>query len=89
MDFKLSCKICFSENLVNDDVTSSRDNIVDYITQLAEQHIPVIKTSPNPCKRPLPYWSKECTDAVKRRNAAKNKMQRTRDLDDRIEYYRL
>ena len=39
--------------------------------------------------KPVPYWTDECTAAVKERNKAKNRMQQTRDLTDRQAYYKL
>ena len=36
-----------------------------------------------------PYWTDECTAAVKERNKAKNKKQQTRDLTDRQAYYKM
>ena len=49
--------------------------------------MPTIKPSNNPARRPILYWTDDLTHAVKLRNKAKNKMQRTRDLNDRDEYY--
>ena len=40
-------------------------------------------------KKPLPYWTDECTAAVKDRNKAKNKIQQTCDLIEWQAYYKL
>ena len=41
------------------------------------QNFHVTKPSKNPTRKPVPYWTDECTAAVKERNKAKNKMQQT------------
>ena len=40
-------------------------------------------------KKPLPYWTDECTVAVKERNKMKNKIQQTCDLIEWQAYYKL
>ena len=78
-----------NDELISDDVTSSYEHLVNSIIEVSERHVPTIKPSNNPARRPTPYWTNDCKHAVKLRNKAKNKMQLTRDLDDRDEYYRL
>jgi len=73
---------------VNDDVIASRDLLVGAIMAAAEANIPVAKPKSDLRHKYVPYWTDECTGAVKRRNRAKNKMQRTRDMADRQDYYR-
>ena len=87
--FKADCKRLLNDKLITDDVTSSRERMVNCIIEAAERHMVIIKPSNNPAREPVPYWTDECTHSVKLRNKAKNKIQRTRDLDDRDEYYRL
>ena len=87
--FKADCKRLLNDELISDDVTSSYEHLINSIIDVAERHVPTIKPSNNPSRRPIPYWTDDCTHAVKLRNKAKNKMQRTRDLDDSNEYYRL
>ena len=85
--FKADCKRLLNDELITDDVMSSYEHLVNSIFEVAERHVPTIKPLNNPSRRPIPYWTDDCTHAVKLRNKAKNKMQRTRDLDDRDEYY--
>ena len=59
------------------------------ILQAAEKNVPVSKLSKNPTRKPIPYWTDECTAAVKERNKAKNRMQQSRDLTDRQACYKL
>jgi len=75
--------------MIDDDVVASRDRVVTGIIQAAESSIPVIKPTANPLPKSVPFWTNDCTEAVRRRNKAKNKMQRTLDLEDQQTYYRL
>ena len=86
--FKDDCKRLLTEDIITDDVTTSRNNVVGAILRAAEKNIPVSKPSKNPTRKPVPYWTDECTAAVKERNKTKNNMQQTRDLIDRQAYYK-
>ena len=35
---------------------------------------------------PVPYWNKQCKDAVNKRKRAEHKMRKTKDLENCIEY---
>ena len=76
-------------DIITNDITASYDNVVDSIQQLARKHIPVINTNKHPTRTPVPYWTAECTAAVKERNKARNKMTRSYDVADCHTYYRL
>ena len=71
-----------TDDIVIDDVTASCNNVVAAILQSADRDVPVFKPFNNPTRKPVPYWTDECTAADKERNKAKNKMQQTRDLTD-------
>ena len=75
--------------MIDDDVVASRNRVVDAIIEAAETSIPVVRPTGNPLRKSVPFWTAECTKAVRSRNKAKNKMQRTQDLYDRQTYYRL
>ena len=87
--FKNDCKRLLMEDIITDDVTTSCNNVVGAILQAAEKNVPVSKPSKNPTRKPVSYWTDECTAAVNERNKAKNKMQQTDDLTDRQAYYKL
>ena len=87
--YKLACRCLLTSDIIGDDVSVSRDLLVSGIIKAAESSIPVIKPPANPQRKTVPFWTDECTEAVRRRNKAKNKMQRTRDLDDQQTYYQL
>jgi len=72
-----------------DDVPASCNRLVDAIISAAEANIPVVKANQDPRHKYVPYWSEECTEAVKKRNKAQNRMQQTGDLDDRKQYFHL
>jgi len=75
--------------IVDDDITASYYRLVAAIIGAAEVNIPVRTPASKPRPKTVPYWTDECTEAVKKRNQAKNKMQKTKDLTDRQNYYRL
>ena len=87
--FKDDYKRQLREDIITDDITTSCNNVVGAILQAAEKNVSVSKPSKNPTRKPIPYWTDECTAAVKERNKAKNKMQQTRDLTNRQAYYKL
>ena len=66
------------------DIDQLNDNVVDIIRTAAENSVP--QTKPLTFKRlkPLPYWN----DDIKDRNRARNKMNRSKRIDDCIEYRR-
>ena len=76
-------------DVTDDDVDQLNSKIVDIIRSAAEQSIP--RTKPSVCRRqkPLPYWNDEIKMAVRNRNRARRKMNRTRNINDCIEYRRL
>jgi len=88
--FKKQCVQLITSDVVDDDIDSSRDRLVQTIIEAAEVNIPVTNPVGTGSRhRVVPFWTEECTAAIKKRNKAKNKMQRTKDLEDRKEYFRL
>ena len=87
--FKDDYKRLLTEVIITNDVTSNCNHIIDAILQAAEKNVPVFNSSKNPTRMTVPYWTDECTAAVKERNKEKNKMQQTRYLTDRQTYYKL
>ena len=68
--FKDDCKRQLTETIITDDVTTSCNNVVGSIPQAAEKNVPVSKPSKNPTRKPVPYWTDECTESLKtRRNS--------------------
>jgi len=86
--YKAVCRSHLTSEMIIDDVTVSRDRVVTAIIKAAESSIPVTKLTTNPLQKSVPFWTEECSKAVQRRNKAKNKMQRTQNLDDQQKYYR-
>jgi len=64
-------------DIIDENVVASQDRVVAAIIQAAASSIPVSKPSLNPLCKSVPFWTKECTEAVRKRNKAKNKMQQT------------
>ena len=82
--FREASKQSFSKQLYDDNNSTYNNNIVKAIHDAAEKSIP--KTRPNNRTKCVPYWNKECSDAVKKRNKAQHRMKRTKDLADCIEF---
>ena len=60
------------------------DNFIDKIKDAADQSIP--KTNPNKHPPPIPWWNKECKDAIKDRNKAKRRATKTMLYKDLLYY---
>ena len=75
------------EEIKDDNVDVYYNNLIQYINRCANYTIPPYK--PHPTHNPTPWWSKDCAKAIKARNRAKRKYQRTADLIDLVEYKKL
>ena len=65
-------KRLLTEDIITDDVTTSCNHVVGAILQAAEKNDPVSKPSKNPTRKPVRYWTDECTAEFNERNKAKN-----------------
>jgi len=85
--FKRACEDSFKngENSVDDDVDIMYEDMVQKIISAAEKCIP--RTRPKCRQKRLPYWNKNCRDAVYARNRARNKMNKNRTQEN-VEAYR-
>ena len=86
--FKTICRTLLTTDVIDDNVVASRDRVVAAIIQATESSIPMVKPALNPLRKSVPFWTKECTEAVRKRNTAKT-MPRTHDLNYWQLYYRL
>ena len=88
--FKSHCQ----ENLSSDnfhiepdeDPSDAYYRYVEILTDAANISIPKIKSKAG--VRSVPYWNSKCQEAVDKRNTALNKMRRTKNIADCIEYRR-
>ena len=87
--FKTDCRQLLTTDIINEDIPASCNRLVNGIISAAEANIPVVKSKHDSRHKYAPYWSDECSEAVKRRNKAKNRMQQTRDIADRQQYFHL
>ena len=55
-----------TEKIVTDDVTPSYNHVVGAILQTPDKNVAVLKPSKNPTRKPVPYWTDECTATIKR-----------------------
>jgi hypothetical protein len=86
--FSSSCLLIsppLHENVTTETAYKDYTNVV---LEAASMSIPRCNTARNGCK-PVPYWNDACSDAIKQRNTARNRSNRTRMLDDCIKYRRL
>jgi len=88
LHFKAQSKMLVTVSLLKPSVEESCDSITKAIIDVATQSIPKTKPSRNN-KRMVPYWNDECTSAVKQKEAARLKMNATKDLKDCINYRKL
>jgi ribonuclease HI len=90
-NYKEVSRFSFTEDLIiENDSNATFNNIVDCISSIADQSIPNKKRKSNKNKnkkcRPLPYWNDQCSEAIYKRNQYRNKMAKTRELSDYLEY---
>ena len=80
------------EIIATGNIEEKYKNIVDCLTELANQTIPPKnKTNSKNSKKakrhkPLPYWNDKCSEAIYKRNQSRNKMIKTKELHDYMEY---
>ncbi len=88
--FKQECeKLVTLEAVYNDNVDKFNEQFTDSVLAAAKASVPLTSGRPNNRPNPLPYWSEEIKAALTARNRARNKMARSKNLDDCIEYRRL
>jgi hypothetical protein len=89
--YRALCKDSITSNLVVDDINVFNENIVSAIKEAANKSIP--KTSGTAKgrakKKPLPYWTPECTKAIKLRNTTRNKFNKSKNPLDGAHYRKL
>jgi len=84
--FRRDCNKEITDEIVDDlDPMASCARLSTLISDISKRHIPKTKTHNNKTKHVM-YWNDECSQAVKVRNQARNRMLATHDLDDCIEY---
>ena len=89
VDFKEGCKIHLAQQLANSDIDTFAHSVQHAIITAAELAIKVAKPgNRNKRAKQLPYWNDQITSAVKQRNKARNKANRSR-LPNDCDNYRL
>jgi len=90
--YKESSNFAVTNDLLNNtSIEDNYNNIIQCITNLANDSIPSknrnSKNNKKPKKfKPLPYWNNKCKDAIYKRNQYRNKMKKTRELGDFLRY---
>jgi ribonuclease HI len=80
-----------NEILVKTNINDKYSDILECITTLANQSIPcknqnIRNKKKNKKFKPLPYWNNKCNEAIYKRNQYRNKMKKTKELNDYLEY---
>ena len=73
----------------HEEVDQFNSKVVDILITAAEESIPKTRLSLSKRHKPLPYWNNDIKTAIRNRNRARNKMNKTKNIDDCIEYRRL
>ena len=89
--FKEECKKHLNPSIISQDLVSSGKRLTAAILHAAETSIRQTRPSYTGAKRKkrLPYWNEEIKTAVKARNQARNKMNKTKNPEDCNNYRRL
>ena len=80
-----------NEVLMKTNIDDKYNDILECINTLANQSIPLKKQNLRKNEKrkkfkPLPYWNDKCNEAVYKRNQCRNKMKKTKELNDYMEY---
>ena len=87
--YKESCRLVITSDLMTADVDIFNANLVEAKSKAVESSIPQTKPSRKVKYKYLPYWNRQCKEAIKSRNRARNKMNRSKKLENTIDYRRL
>ena len=83
--FKHKCKANLNNDVIDDD-SCNYETLAGKIMENAEQCMPRTRTGRKNGRKRVPYWNELCTAAVKERTKMRDKMRRTRNIDDCIKY---
>jgi len=71
--FKADCRQLLMPNITDEDVPASLNRLVNAIISAAEANIPVIIPKYDPQHKYAPYWSDECSEAIKKKTKLKTR----------------
>ena len=83
--FKDACRDNINNDVI-DDTSCNYETLAAKIMDNAEKCMPRIRTGRKNDRKRVPYWNDRCTTAVKERRRMRDKMRRTRNIDDCIRY---
>ena len=78
-----------NNSVVSDDIETFTNNLTQALHSTALDTIPHRHTKLKMKHKSLPYWTPELTDSIKQRNIARNKFNRSKTLNNNLEYKRL
>ena len=87
--YKDNSRTLITSNSITADVDSFNNRIIEAISKSVHSSIPLTRPGKKIRYRYLSYWNRKCKEAILSRNRARNKMNRSKKLDDTIEYRRL
>src|SRR5206468_7759784 len=78
-----------SRTFLDDDIDVMNALITENIVLSAGQSIGKTSGNANRKYKPLPYWNSACSEAIRARNKARNRMNKSKSMDDVLAYKRL
>ena len=87
--YKENCRSLITTHIITDDINTFNNNIIQAINKAADTSMPQTKPNKHIKYKYLPYWNNKCKESIHNRNRARNKMNKTKDLHDCINYRRL
>ena len=75
-----------NEIVVNDNVETFNTNLTSAIIETSKLSIPQSGNKIKQNRKPLPFWNKECREAIYLRNKARNKFNRYKTVANNIEF---
>ena len=85
-EFEEISRNLITDSLLDPSIQVSCNNITDAIIKISEETIPRKKNRRK--NKIIPYWNEECSRATKAKRKAKDRMERTRNIEDCINYRR-
>jgi len=85
--YKNCCATYITPEVIKDDVLDFSRTLSDAILRAARESIPVVTIKERP--KTVPYWNKQCDDAIKARNRAQRKARLSQDINDACNFRRL
>ena len=90
-NYKENSQNYITDGILDDNINDTFNNIVESLTSLANESLHTRKNfqnnnNKNRKYKPLPFWNSKCSEVIYKRNRARNKALKSRELKDFVEY---